>query len=82
MENGMNKAFYKYAADKAVMLRGNSYPENSKKQFSDDDTQVIFSWSSSDAGVFKLSNRYYNLRGLDFLFLQMFRFDKDVIQIL
>jgi ketosteroid isomerase-like protein len=55
LQNGMNKAFYKYAAEKAVMLKDNRFPlignENIKKEFSGDDTQVTFSWSPLDADV-------------------------------
>lgn len=57
LKNGMNKAFYNYAAEKAVMLKDNRFPligkENIKKQFSGDDTQVTFSWSPLDADVSK-----------------------------
>ncbi len=57
LENGMNKAFYKYAAEKAVMLKDNSSPligkENIKKQFSGDDTQITFTWCPLDADVSK-----------------------------
>ncbi len=57
MEKGMNEAFYKYAAEKAVMLKDNSYPligkENIKKQFSGDDSQITFTWSPLEADVSK-----------------------------
>ena len=57
LENGMNKAFFKYASEEAVMLKDNNYPlvgkENIKKQFSGDDTQITFTWSPLDADVSK-----------------------------
>lgn len=64
LQNGMNKAFYKYASEKAVMLKDNRFPligkENIKKQFSGDDTQVTFSWRPLNADVSKSGELGYS----------------------
>ena len=58
LENGMNKAFYEFAAEEAVMLKDNSMPirgkENIKFSFMKRaDSNINFSWKPLKADVSK-----------------------------